>query len=72
MTLTELRASGLAFVAAKDVLDLIPVSRPTLYLQMNRYVESGGKVGIPCRRIGRRLLIAVGPFLAWCDGGAHG
>jgi hypothetical protein len=71
VTLEELRASGKAFISAKDVLGLIPISRPTAYMEMNRYVETGGTAGIPCRRIGRRLLIPVGPFLAWCGDG-HG
>ena len=52
-------------VTVERAAKLAGISRGVAYEQARRFLASGGQTGLPCRRLGRRLLVPTALLLAW-------
>jgi len=44
------------------------VSRPTAYVACHQWLQTAGEAGIPCRRVGRRIVVPLRAFNRWLEG----
>lgn len=64
MNIGELSSRLVLTVDELVALEGMP-SRPVVYRELSRYLDSGGEAGLPARRLGRRIVIPVPELLAW-------
>lgn len=58
-----------AFLRVDEAAALLRVSRSKAYELVNVWLAADGEQGIPCIRLGRRILVARAPLDEWAQVG---
>lgn len=48
-----------AFVSVADAAEYLGIGRGLAYKQVNKFIATGGRSGIPAKRVGRRILVPI-------------
>jgi excisionase family DNA binding protein len=56
------------FLTVGEAAAILRIGRSTVYLLARQYIDSGGKRGLPARRIGHQLRILRSGIEAWTRG----
>jgi hypothetical protein len=63
---------GPAFISVADAARYLGIGRGLAYKQVKKYIATGGRSGIPAKRVGRRILVPIAGLSRYVDGDEQG